>query len=257
MQPSGRQVLRAEVVDRSVIERLFGDALDGVPDERSSDREDALKSRVRKMLELALHPHTGEAESGQALRNAQKLMRAHNLEEADVLQGAEGREEGGLQGVKLTPVNSQQRMRRNHEFWSKSLMVAVELTFDVASFVYRDRAHNADYVIFYGPRAATGLAAYAYACASNRIDWMAGARAPPPDEVFHPCEEHAGKRFSDVLRVCPGYAEWVASLEFQEGEVSEMGTVHRIGTAATFKVKRDETAFLERLEAFLLKHELA
>jgi len=219
MPPSGRQVLRSEVLGRVAVKDLFKDVADRDFDTRPNQKEDALKSRIRKMLELAFHPNTSEAESGQALRNAQKLMRSHNLQEADIAREVAAQDEGGLQAVKMTPVHGQ-RMRRDHECWVKSLTVAVESTFDVASFVKRDGQINADHIIFYGHRAASDLAAYAFTCAANRIEWKAGMRALPPNEVFAPCKDHshAGKRFSEVLHQDPGYVDFVKYLERQKGE---------------------------------------
>eukprot|EP00931_Biecheleriopsis_adriatica_P091153 TRINITY_DN65052_c0_g1_i1.p1 TRINITY_DN65052_c0_g1~~TRINITY_DN65052_c0_g1_i1.p1 ORF type:complete len:457 (+),score=89.50 TRINITY_DN65052_c0_g1_i1:173-1372(+) len=227
VKPSARQVLRAEVMSQATLEDLFGThaaAARRVAQQDAQDREETMKMRIRKMLELAFHPNTGGAESNQALRNAQKLMKTHNLNQADVLATGELRtEEGGLQGVKLTRVDHNLRMQGNHEYWTQVLMKAVELTFDVGSFNRKVKEHNANYVIFYGRYASAEIASFAYTCAFNRIAWMAGTRALPPDEFFPSGSEHSGQSFSQVLKTAPGFVEWVKSQERRKGGVGDSG----------------------------------
>ena len=67
--------------------------------------------------------------------------------------------------------------------------------------------------------------------------------------------DHTDGKYSDMQKAEKLMAQDkgipVVEFEFEEGEVSEMGTDGKI------KVERDETAFLKRLEAFLLQHDLA
>lgn len=221
VEPSKRQMLRAELIDQLTLKDLFGanaTSAFSLAQQDAQEREEAVKNRIRKMLELAFHLNTGEAESSQALRNAQKLMRTHNLQQNDVLySGTTDSAKGGLYGVKLTPVNMQHKMKRAHEYWVLALTKAIELSFDVGSFNKKHAEHNANYVVFFGRRSGAELAAFAYTCAFNRIDWMAGKRALPSDETFPRGHEHAGKRFSDVLRLNPGYADWAKGQEHAKG----------------------------------------
>jgi len=217
LEPSGRQVLRAELCDRDALETLFGKDMISALAHESRERDNGIKVRIRKMLELAFHPNTGDAESAQALKNAHKLMRAHKLAQSDVMTPENDHEnDGGLHGVKLTPVHCDQRMRSN-ESWMIGLIKAVELTFDVGGFGQLSKELNANFIIFYGRHADTELAAFAYTCAFNRIDWMAGNRSLPPDQAFPATHEHGGKRFSDVLRMDPGYVDWATSQERSKG----------------------------------------
>ena len=67
--------------------------------------------------------------------------------------------------------------------------------------------------------------------------------------------DHKDGKYSDMQKAEKLMAQYmripVVEFDFQEGEVSEMGT------NAMITVRRDETAFLKRLEAFLFEHELA
>ena len=49
---------------------------------------------------------------------------------------------------------------------------------------------NALYVVFYGGYTAAELATYAFACAANLMDWMAGKQALPRDRKFTFGEKH-------------------------------------------------------------------
>ena len=81
---------------------------------------------------------------------------------------------------------------------------------------------------FYGNRVGAEAAAYGYACAINRIDWMAGSRALPQDghvtwnhgPIVNDFGKHRGKRFSDVLSEDPDYLTWAKE---QEAKLRNLG----------------------------------
>ena len=75
---------------------------------------------------------------------------------------------------------------------------------------------NALYVVFYGGCTAAESATHAFACAMNRMDWIAARRALPRDRKFTFGQKHKGEFFSDVLLDDPGYEECELDIESQD-----------------------------------------
>lgn len=214
--PSKRQAFRCEIFEPSGLQADLGyggpvdrKACQSSGDPAASAREE-VKVRIRKMLDMAFHPRTAEAEGAQALRNAQRLMRTHALAEEEVREATES-PEGGLFAAKLTPVNRSHRAQA--EKWIGSLASAIDLHFDVAHYLVVRPRQNAVYMVFYGGCTAAELATYAFACAANLIDWMAGGRALPRDRKFTFGEKHRGELFSIVLLEDPDYEQWALNIE--------------------------------------------
>lgn len=148
----------------------------------SSTASAGLKERIRKMLQLGLHPDTPESEATQSMRLAQQLMAKHQLQQAEL--GLHRQElTGGMvkvtlgRGVpayrKLEPVTVPQ--------WIYSLMSVCSSTFSPdrkSKVFYNVHQGRCPTVTFYGFREAAQLAAYAFQVAIDRIVTMKEAYAP-------------------------------------------------------------------------------
>jgi hypothetical protein len=213
--PSKRQHIHCEVlpVQTLVSELGYGGPIKSSGLERD-DRADDTKIRIRKMLDLAFHPTTPEAEQTQALRNAQRLMQQHALSEEDIqVSVGEMEAQGGLFAAKLTPCNkSKGSMPLQRERWLSSLAHTVCMLFDTGSF--NRLSSGALYYGFYGRSDAAESAAYAFACACNRMLWMAGSRALPADRVFNFGNKHRGEKFSSVFKHDADYVDWAKRTEY-------------------------------------------
>ncbi|KAH9329110.1 hypothetical protein KI387_001218, partial [Taxus chinensis] len=71
-----------------------------------------IKERIRKMLELGLHPDTPDIEAQQALKNAQRLLTKHNLQQAKVMKGALKDSEALAGGMRVVELRSKVKMER-------------------------------------------------------------------------------------------------------------------------------------------------
>lgn len=141
-----------------------------------------LKERIRKMLQLGLHPDTPESEATQSMRLAQQLMAKHQLQQAEL--GLHRKElTGGMVKVtlgrglpayrKLEPVTVPQ--------WIYSLMSVCSSTFSPdrkSKVFYNVHQGRCPTVTFYGFREAAQLAAYAFQVAIDRIVVMKEAYVP-------------------------------------------------------------------------------
>jgi len=213
--PSKRQHLRCEILEVDALQAEFGFGgavttnFEGVG---NNEHAQGVKVRIRKMLDMAFHPATPEAERSQALRNAQRLMKQHEVNETDV-QTQEKTPQGGLFAARLTAVGKGAGIQK--EKWMFTLTAAVNALFDTACYTHTRRGKPALYVVFYGSSDAAESAVYAFACASNLMLWMAGSRALPADQAFTFGEKHRGEKFSAVFSEDKGYVAWAKKTEYK------------------------------------------
>merc|ERR1719247_235528 len=207
---SKRQCLHCEILDTESLQREFGYGGPITPNcEEPAEHTEGVKTRIRKMLDMAFHPATPEAEKSQALRNAQRLMQQHAVNEAD-LQTTMEVPQGGLFAAKVTWIGKSARVQK--ERWMLILSSAVNMLFDTACYTHK-KGHALCFA-FYGRSDAAEAAAYAFACASNLMLWMAGSRALPSDRAFTFGAKHRGEKFSFVFREDPGYVTWAKNTEY-------------------------------------------
>jgi len=213
--PSKRQRLRCEILEVDALQAEFGFGgavttnFEGVG---HNEHAQGVKVRIRKMLDMAFHPATPEAERSQALRNAQRLMKQHEVNETDV-QTQEKTPQGGLFAARLTAVGKGAGIQK--EKWMFTLTAAVNALFDTACYTHTRRGKPALYVVFYGSSDAAESAVYAFACASNLMLWMAGSRALPSDQTFTFGAKHRGQKFSAVFSEDKGYVVWAKKTEYE------------------------------------------
>eukprot|EP00930_Biecheleria_cincta_P024230 TRINITY_DN17361_c0_g3_i1.p1 TRINITY_DN17361_c0_g3~~TRINITY_DN17361_c0_g3_i1.p1 ORF type:complete len:717 (-),score=144.57 TRINITY_DN17361_c0_g3_i1:149-2299(-) len=281
---STRQLLRAEVLDQETQIKMFAYSCPA----EVKDHESCIKSRVRKMLDMAFHPNTGRAESSQALRNARKLMHKYQLDEQDVLDSApiKDDERAGISSVVVSNINTEAKKkdllsrwgdhertlqyllevddveRVSFDSWLHDIADAICLYFDVACMSRQSRCL---FVEFYGDAVQAHSAAYGFTCAINRIEWMAGDRALPVDGVvtwnqgptLDDFGKHRGKRFSTVLDEDPEYLEWAKTQEvkLREHHRTRSDTIEHF---IEFSLSQEspesfDTAYKQGLAAELLK----
>nr|GAT56340.1 predicted protein [Mycena chlorophos] len=142
--------------------------------DRVSEMGDAVLSRIRKMLALATHEGTGEAEAKAALRKATKLLNEHSVTQADVLAHeteAEKLERAGQSVVAVCSTVSQDKPVVQYG-WVGSMACAINVFFNCQHYSTKfDEPPKIEWT-FYGLAEQTVAAAHAFAMCYNLIlDW--------------------------------------------------------------------------------------
>ena len=168
----GRVSIEAFCVD---VEGQSSQALakDKQPD-TSCEANESIKIRIRKMLQVGMHPGTPNEEAERSLKMAQNLLQRHNLEEIEVMNagGIDGntRMTGGMKVVELrsktgtTPKNAE---------WMTTLAKAAAACFDCCRF--KQRRGNKFNHVFYGVATNAEMAAFAFSSCMNRVAQMTAA----------------------------------------------------------------------------------
>ena len=154
------------------------------------DTDQAVKSKIIKLLNTGFHDGSNEHEAKKAMKHAQRLMQKHNLsqalllkereEESSIVGGVDDGEKvlkGGLVKVRIVYRKTQKPAQMAR--WISKLMGTVAKNFGVKSYktVRRGRKCCAT---FYGIYMNCQLAAYAFRVAVERISQMAAEHKPAP-----------------------------------------------------------------------------
>eukprot|EP00250_Pteridium_aquilinum_P034789 c8097_g1_i2 orf=249-2066(-) len=140
--------------------------------------EGGVQAKIRKMLELGLHPDTPDIEAQQALKNAQRLLTKHNLQQADVLKGGlQANKQAFKGGMRMVELRSRDKNKQagRFEHWVYSLALIVAKYFDTQYFVQKQSVLK---VVFYGIRQNVDCAGYAFAATFNRISKLSADYVP-------------------------------------------------------------------------------
>ena len=148
-----------------------------VKDERpdaSCAADENIKMKIRKMLQVGLHPATPNEEAERSLKMAHNLLQKHNLEEMDVINagGVDGKTKM-TGGMKVVELKSRSGFAPNNAAWMSSLGGAACTCFDCCSFTQVTRK-SLNYV-FYGVSANAEMAAFAFSSSLNRVAQMTAA----------------------------------------------------------------------------------
>lgn len=143
---------------------------DEAPD-ASGPVDENIKIRIRKMLQVGLHPGTPNEEAERSLKIAHNLLQKHNLEEMDVINagGADGKTKM-TGGMKVVQLRSKSGVAPNNAAWISKLSGAASACFDCCTFT-RYSCKSLDYV-FYGVAANAEMAAFAFSSSLNRVAHM-------------------------------------------------------------------------------------
>lgn len=156
-----------------------------------------IKERIRKMLELGLHPDTPDIEAQQALKNAQRLLTKHNLQQVEVMEGAlkdSSALAGGMRVVELRYKGRIGRLGRIEE-WVIDLVHVIADNFDTQYFTRKyDRQDRPLQVVFYGIKQNADCSGYAFAATFNRITIMSANYYPSKSLVDKDNKERALQR---------------------------------------------------------------
>ncbi|KAI5080855.1 hypothetical protein GOP47_0004038 [Adiantum capillus-veneris] len=182
----------------------------GAHTELNEDKpEVGIQIRIRKMLELGLHPDTPDIEAQQALKNAQRLLTKHNLQQADILKGSlEGNKhafKAGMRMVELRPRDKSKPGRFEH--WVYSLAHIVSKYFDTQHFVQKQSVLK---VVFYGIKQNVDCAGYAFTATFNRISKLSADFLP---------SKHANNR--NASKTCSSHSVYsrVSRMSYRNGLV--------------------------------------
>ncbi|XP_057874095.2 uncharacterized protein LOC131080023 [Cryptomeria japonica] len=140
-----------------------------------------VKERIRKMLELGLHPDTPDIEAQQALKNAQRLLTKHNLQQAEVMNGALKDSEALAGGMRMVELRSKGKIDRigRIEQWVVELAHVIADNFDTQYFTRKyTRRDRPLQVIFYGIKQNADCSGFAFAATFNRITIMSANYNP-------------------------------------------------------------------------------
>ncbi|GLJ44601.1 hypothetical protein SUGI_0937390 [Cryptomeria japonica] len=140
-----------------------------------------VKERIRKMLELGLHPDTPDIEAQQALKNAQRLLTKHNLQQAEVMNGALKDSEALAGGMRMVELRSKGKIDRigRIEQWVVELAHVIADNFDTQYFTRKyTRRDRPLQVIFYGIKQNADCSSFAFAATFNRITIMSANYNP-------------------------------------------------------------------------------
>ncbi len=126
-----------------------------------TQEEDDIVTKVRKMLDLAIHAETPEAEANHAMVNAQRIMRKYNLDERTV-RAAGAPRRGNLYSLTVTTTRGR---KPSFWMWMRDVADAVSLAFPCKYF------WNADIrFTFYGLDDTAHAAAAVFARYAQYID---------------------------------------------------------------------------------------
>eukprot|EP01018_Ginkgo_biloba_P017442 Gb_06311 [translate_table: standard] len=140
-----------------------------------------IKERIRKMLELGLHPDTPDIEAQQALKNAQRLLTKHNLQQAEVMKGALKDSNALVGGMRVVELRSKGKIERigRIEQWVVDLAHVIADNFDTQYFTRKyTKKDRPLQVVFYGIKQNADCAGYAFAATFNRITVMSAKYNP-------------------------------------------------------------------------------
>ena len=155
----------------------------------------SVKQTIGKILELGLKAGTPEAEAQQAMRQAQRLLKKHNLTQAAIMRERSGavKDEGTLKGgmVKVTMRMARTKKPIKMDRWMDRLMSVVADNFEVKCFFQTTKRHKSwggsqysspTTMTFYGMLVNSQLAAYAFTVAFARVFTLSRAYRPPAGE---------------------------------------------------------------------------
>lgn len=132
-------------------------------------------ARIQKMLKLAQHPNTSEAEARQALRASTRMLSAVNLTEAEVMADESQAEQLQRAGHSIVTVRHREGKTVSLERWSVTLGHAINVAFNVKYFYTRYSSHDRIEFTFYGLRDNTVAAAISFEAVFNlALAWAAG-----------------------------------------------------------------------------------
>ncbi|KAG6545180.1 hypothetical protein Mapa_013292 [Marchantia paleacea] len=141
--------------------------------ERCQEAVNGIRFKIKKMLELGLHPDTPDIEAQQALKNAQRLLTKHNLEQAEVLQGNLTDTSTLTGGMRVVELRAKGRSKLGRmESWVLELGWVISDNFDTQFFFKSGSASKPFRVVFYGISQNADCAGYAFAATFNRITIM-------------------------------------------------------------------------------------
>ena len=147
-----------------------------------------VKSRIVKMLNMAMKPDGNENEAKKAMKLARREMQKHNLQQFELLQEAKTEEAESLRGgyVTLKCFNSRtDELLPKMPRWISFLMNPVGDNFDVKSFkrrTYSGPKHSFE-IVFYGLYLNCQVAAWAMKVAIEKIALMMANHSPASHEV--------------------------------------------------------------------------
>ncbi|KAF7288687.1 DUF2786 domain-containing protein [Mycena chlorophos] len=181
--------------------------------DRVSEMGDAVLSRIRKMLALATHEGTGEAEAKAALRKATKLLNEHSVTQADVLAHeteAEKLERAGQSVVAVCSTVSQDKPVVQYG-WVGSMACAIDVFFNCQHYSTKfDEPPKIEWT-FYGLAEQTVAAAHAFAMVNESSPHDFGTSnfvaVLQPDPRLEPC-----------LCYCSGVARGLNQMANEERE---------------------------------------
>ncbi|KAL2650358.1 hypothetical protein R1flu_018486 [Riccia fluitans] len=132
-----------------------------------------IRFRIKKMLELGLHPDTPEIEAQQALNNAQRLLTKHNLEQAEVLEGNLTDTTSLVGGMRVVELRAKGRAKLGRmESWVLQLGWVISDNFDTRFYFKSGSSKKPTQIVFYGISQNADCAGYAFAATFNRITIM-------------------------------------------------------------------------------------
>ncbi|KAL3701355.1 hypothetical protein R1sor_019377 [Riccia sorocarpa] len=165
----GSVTVEAFVVDATDQDNTGPTHTGELPEEPAS----GIRFRIRKMLELGLHPDTPEIEAQQALKNAQRLLTKHNLEQAEVMEGNLTDTTSLAGGMRVVELRAKGRAKLGRmESWVLELGWVISENFDTQFFFNSGSSRKPVKVVFYGISQNADCSGYAFAATFNRITIM-------------------------------------------------------------------------------------
>lgn len=135
--------------------------------------DSGLLKRIRKMLKLAQHPNTTEAEAKQALRASTRMLSAANLTEAEVMSRESVEEQAQRAGHSIVTIRHRDGKQVSLEQWSITLGHAINLAFNVKYFHTSWSSHDRIEFTFYGLRDNTVAAVISFEAVFNlALAWV-------------------------------------------------------------------------------------
>lgn len=147
------------------------------PTDNIEDHDKAILDRIRKCNERAAHPNTSEAEKKAAMLLASKLMRTHNIHQADLINAAAAKEDPStVAGQSAVGVYANKPgAKYKHETWANQAAHACTTFFDCKYYTTR-RTSRLQWT-FYGIAKNTAQAATSFEMIYNSIqEWSAKRR---------------------------------------------------------------------------------
>ena len=136
--------------------------------------DSGLLERIRKMLKLAQHPNTTEAEAKQALRASARMLSAANLTEAEVMSKESAEEQAQRAGHSIVTIRHRDGKNVSLEQWSITLGHAINSAFNVKYFHTTWSSHDRIEFTFYGLRHNTVAAVISFEAVFNlALTWAA------------------------------------------------------------------------------------